>query len=246
MVRNSLTVIHPWHDALSKCPKILLVDDDAATLSLLKRTVESAGVQVLWATSGPQALRLTFEHRPDIILLDIDRPDINGVMICQRLRELSETPFIVVSSHGKSDQVIRALACGANDYLAKPFSGPDLLAKLQSRLERMPAPNGADDRIVLGNGDLIIDAASRYVWVRQYEVRLSRAEYDLLVCLARNPGRVLAYDTLTEAIAGQQFSDRRASLKQIIARLRKKIEVNPRLPQWLISRRGVGYSLLID
>jgi two-component system, OmpR family, KDP operon response regulator KdpE len=225
---------------------ILVVDDDENTVRLLKFTLERAGARVLSATSGPQALRLTFEHRPDVILLDIRMPEMDGLTFCQRLRDLSDVPIIMITALNGSEYVTGAFAVGADDYVLKPFDTAELLARIQVCLRRVSKAPQAEDNLVLGQGALIIDLCRHSVWVRGTEVHLTRTEFDLLVYMARNRRRVLTHSMLMAAIRGDELVVGHDSLKQFIGTLRRKIELDVRHPQWLLSEHGVGYVLVLD
>jgi len=227
-------------------PKALVVDDDEAMLALLKVVLERAGVSVTSASSGPQALRLAYDHRPDVILLDIYMPEMDGLTLCQRLRELSDVPIIVVTACEGSESLTNAFASGADDYLTKPFDNAELLARIQACLRRVPKPVDGEDCIVLGQGELIINLRRHGASVRQHEVHLTRTEFDLLVYMARNRGRVLTHAMLKEAIWGEDTLDSTDCLKQFIGAIRRKIELDPRRPQWLVNEHGVGYILMLD
>jgi two-component system KDP operon response regulator KdpE len=227
-------------------PTVLVVDDDDGMLTLLKVALERAGARVLTANSGSQALRQTFEHRPDVILLDIAMPAVDGFTVCQRLRDLSDMPIIMVTATDGPDHVIRAFSYGADDYITKPFDIGELTARIQACLRRAPKDTGSADTLVLGKGELIIDLNRHRVWVRQQDIHLTKTEFDLLVYLARHHGRVLTHTQIRGALAVEDSLIGQASLKQFISGLRKKIEADPRNPRWLTSEHGVGYALAID
>jgi two-component system KDP operon response regulator KdpE len=204
----------------------------------MKVGLERAGARVLTARSGSQALRQTFEHRPDVILLDINMPTVDGFTVCQRLRDLSDLPIVMVTAIDSPEHVTRAFDCGADDYVTKPFEFGELTARIQACLRRAPKGTGSMDTLVLGKGELIIDLKRHRVWVRQEDVHLTRTEFDLLVYLARNQGHVLTHAQIRGALAVEDSMIGQASLKQFISGLRKKIEVDPRDPKWLISEQN--------
>jgi two-component system, OmpR family, KDP operon response regulator KdpE len=225
---------------------VLVVDDDDNIVTLLKLSLERAGARVLTANSGSQALRQTFEHRPDVILLDISMPDVDGFTVCQRLRDLSDMPIIMVTALDRPEHVTRAFSYGADDYITKPFDVGELTARIQACLRRARKSAGTKDTLVLGKGELIIDLKRHQVWVRQQDVHLTKTEFDLLVYLARNHGQVLTHAQIRAAIATEDSVIEQASLKQFVSGLRKKIEPDPSNPTWLVSEHGVGYALAID
>ena len=225
---------------------VLVVDDDEATVRLLSMMLERSGARALPATSGPQALRQAFQYHPDAVLLDINMPGLDGLLVCQRLRDLSDVPIIIVSALSSTEKVTAAFAVGADDFVGKPFEISELLARVQACLRRAPQTAGTQDSLALANGDLVIDLRRHNVWVRQQDIHLTRTEFDLLVYLARNRGRVLTHAMLKSTIWGEESAVGHDSLKQFIGTLRRKIELDPRHPQWLVSEHGVGYSLLLE
>jgi two-component system KDP operon response regulator KdpE len=237
---------HPKPISFTTRPTVLVVDDQDNSTAILKLALERYGARVITADSGARALRQTFEHRPDVILLDIAMPEVDGFTVCQRLRDLSDMPIIMLTAYDHPEQVTRAFACGADDYVTKPFELTELTARIQACLRRAPKGTGALDNLVLGQGELIIDLARHRVWVRQQDVHLTKTEFDLLVYLARHHGRVLTHAQLRAAIAIDDSPIAQTSLKQFVSGLRKKIEPYPSSPKWLISEHGVGYSLVID
>jgi DNA-binding response OmpR family regulator len=236
----------PTFSSFATRPTVLVVDDDDNMLTLLKLALERAGARVLTANSGSQALRQTFEHRPDVILLDISMPNVDGFTICQRLRDLSDVPIIMVTAVDGPEHVTRAFAYGADDYITKPFDLGELTARIQACLRRAPKGEGTNDTLALGKGELIIDLNRHRVCVMQQDVHLTKTEFDLLVYLARNHRRVLTHAQIRRAIAVEDSAIGQASLKQFVSGLRKKIEPDPSHPKWLVSEHGVGYTLAID
>ena len=236
----------PILTAASGNANILVVDDDENTVRLLKFTLERAGAHVWSATSGPQALRLTFEHRPDIILLDVKMPDMDGLTVCQRLRDLADMPIIMLTALAGSEYVTGAFAAGADDYVLKPFDHGELLARIQSSLRHGANSQETKDKLVLAEGDLVVDERRHSICVRGHDVHLTRTEFDLLVYMARNRGRVLTHRMLMAAIRDEESAVGYDSLKQFIRALRKAIELDPRQPRWLLNEHGVGYVLALD
>lgn len=227
-------------------PRILLADDDENTIRLLAVMFERAGIEVLSATSGPQALRLTFEHHPDVILLDVKMPDMDGLTVCQRLRDLSDVPIIMVTALTGSDCVREAFAAGADDYVTKPFDTAELVARVQVCLRRAAKASEPHENLVLGHSELIIDLRRHRTTVRGREIHLTPSEFELLVYMARNHGRVLTHEMLMAALRGDAAVNWQGTLKQFIRTLRTKIENDPCRPQWLLSERGIGYVLALD
>ncbi|MBI3243346.1 MAG: response regulator transcription factor [Chloroflexi bacterium] len=226
--------------------KVLVVDDSQEHVDLLKMILERAGMQVISANSGLEALRATFNHHPDAILLDIMMPGMDGFTTSQRLRELSDTPILIVSAKSQTDDITRAFELGADDYVVKPYDSRELLARLHACIRRVPTTTEDDGQMTLSNGDLVIDPSRHRVIVRQQEVKLTKTEFDLLYYFARNRGRVLTHSMILEAVWGQDSCVSKSTLKQFMLSLRKKIEKNPNNPQWLVNEHGVGYALMFD
>jgi len=227
-------------------PTVLVVDDEEATVTLLKLSLERAGARVLPAYSGSQALRQTFDHRPDVVLLDILMPDVDGFTVCQRLRDLSDIPIIMVTAISGTENLTRAFTAGADDYVTKPYDMGELLVRIQACLRRAPSVLEAEDSLVFGKGELIIDLQRHRVWVRQQAIHLTKTEFDLLVYLARNHGRVLTHAMIRTALSIVDSPAGQARLKQFISGLRRKIEADPQNSRWLVSEHGVGYALIIE
>jgi two-component system KDP operon response regulator KdpE len=240
------TQINPMLTSALDRATVLIVDDDEATVKLLAVTFERAGARVLTATSGLQALRQTFENRPDVVLLDLSMPEMDGITVCQRLRELSDVPVIMVTAFNDTGNVTSSFAAGVDDFVGKPFENSELLARVQACLRRVRNTGENEENLILGKGDLVIDLRRHNVLIRQRQMHLTRTEFDLLVYMARNRGRILPHAMLKAAIWGDEAAVGHDSLKQFIGALRKKIELDPRKPQWLISEHGVGYILLLD
>src|SRR5260221_5682175 len=146
---------------------VLVVDDDDATVKILALVFERAGARVIPAASGVQALRQTFEQRPDVVVLDLTLPEMDGLTVCRRIRELSDVPIIMITAFDDIDNVTSAFAAGVDDFVAKPFDTFELLARVQACLRRVPANTDSDDSLILGKGDLVIDMRRHSIWVRQ-------------------------------------------------------------------------------
>src|SRR5258708_1660025 len=214
--------IDPTVNSGSRRPAVLVVDDDEDIGQLLKLALERAGTQVALATSGPHALRLAFEHRPDIILLDINMPEMDGLTVCRRLREFSDVTIIIITALPEADYVTSAFAAGADDYVMKPLDISELLIRVQACLRRASKATENEDSLILGEGDLVIDLRRHSISVRQQAVHLTRTEFDLLMYLARNRGQVLTHAMLTAAIWGGNEVVGHDSLKQSIMARRRQ------------------------
>src|SRR5579859_281970 len=225
--------IGPILTATTDHATVLVVDDDGDLIKILALAFERAGARAIAATSGVQALRQTFEQRPDLIVLDLSMPDMDGLTVCRRLRELSDVPIIMITAFADIDNITNAFAAGVDDFVAKPFDTSELLARVRACLRRVPQDTESDESLVLGKGDLVIDLRRHSIWVRQRTIHLTRTEFELLVYLARNRGRILTHDNLKSAVWGDADGVGHDSLKQFIGALRKKIELDSRHPQWL-------------
>ena len=197
------------------------------------------------APDGRSALLEASSHNPDIILLDLGLPDMDGVDIIQSIRQWSNVPIIVISARSEDADKIRALDAGADDYLTKPFSVEELLARLRVTQRRLAAQQGgARESSIFVNGQLKIDYAAGCVYLNDQELHLTPIEYKLLCLLAKNVGKVLTHSYITTAIWGSHIDNDVASLRVFMATLRKKIEKDPTVPQIIQTHIGVGYRML--
>jgi len=220
--------------------KVLLVDDDATILQLLKLFLENEGYQVWAAQSGLEGLDIAAQVSPDLAIVDVMMPVMDGFETCRRLRELGLQSILVMSHRHDERSVVRALELGADDYLRKPFEVPVLLAKMRNLLRR----NGQDapgDSLVYNDGRLLIDLNRRHVEVRGQPVQLTPTEFRLLSTLLRNVGRVVSHEELIREVWGMEESASLASLKVYVHYLRRKIEDRPREPYYLLAEWGIGY-----
>jgi two-component system KDP operon response regulator KdpE len=220
--------------------KILLVDDDPTILQLLKLFLENEGYQVWIAQSGSDGLEIADKELPDLAILDVIMPVMDGFEVCRRLRELGVQSILVMSHRHDERSVVRALELGADDYLRKPFEVPVLLAKMRNLLRR----NGQyvpGESFVYDDGRLLIDLDKRFVEVRGEPVQLTPTEFRLLSTLLRHVGRVVSHEELIREVWGMEHSASPASLKVYIHYLRQKIEDQPREPYYLLAEWGIGY-----
>ena len=225
-------------------PTILAVDD-AAIRSLISTTLKTHDYNYLTARDGRSALLEASSHNPDIILLDLGLPDMDGVDIIQAIRQWSGVPIIVISARSEDTDKIKALDAGADDYLTKPFSVEELLARLRVTQRRLVAQQGAaHETSVFVNGQLKIDYAAGCVYLNDQELHLTPIEYKLLCLLAKHVGKVLTHSYITDSIWGNHVDNDVASLRVFMATLRKKIERDPNSPQYIQTHIGVGYRML--
>lgn len=227
-------------------PLVLVVEDDAAIRNLITTTLETHDYRFHTAPTGEAAILEAVSHNPDVVLLDLGLPDIDGIDIIKKIRTWSLMPIIVISARSEDTDKIDALDAGADDYLTKPFSVEELLARLRVTFRRLHyAQNGENAQgAVFTNGDLKIDYAAGCVYMGGEELHLTPIEYKLLCLLAKNVGKVLTHTAITREIWGSNWDNDVASLRVFMATLRKKIEKEPNAPQYIQTHIGVGYRML--
>ena len=224
---------------------ILVVEDDLPVQNLITVTLKAEGYRYLTAQTGQAAVITAATHNPDIILLDLGLPDLDGVEVIRRVRSWSNVPIIVISARSEDPDKIDALDAGADDYLTKPFSVAELLARLRVTLRRlslMQSPS-ADSSVYL-NGRLKIDYAAGCAYLGEEELKLTPIEFKLLTVLAKNTGKVLTHTYITQHIWGRSWDNDVASLRVYMATLRKKLEGTPDSPQYIQTHIGIGYRML--
>ena len=227
-------------------PLILVVEDDPSVKNLITTTLKAHDYRFLSTANGQGAIMDASSHNPDIILLDLGLPDMDGVEVIQRIRTWSNVPIIVISARSEDTDKIDALDAGADDYLTKPFSVEELLARLrvtQRRLAMMQSEPSADSA-VFQNGSLKIDYAAGCAYLDGRELHLTPIEYKLLCLLAQNVGKVLTHTYITQKIWGNSWENNIASLRVFMATLRRKLEATPGSPQYIQTHIGVGYRML--
>lgn len=221
--------------------RILIVDDEPGLRDLVRIKLEHEGFGIIQAENGVQALEIVRNQQPDLVILDVMMPEMDGWEACRRLREFSQVPVLMLTARVQSKDIVTGLDSGADDYLLKPFNMDELMARIRALLRRVPA---ASQPICAGKGEISIDKQKREVLVRGEPVDLTPTEYDLLLLLSENAGKVLDHDTLLRGVWGQEFSKDNDYLKVYIWHLRRKIENDPREPQLLLTEWGVGYRLV--
>lgn len=227
-------------------PLILVVEDDNSVKNLMTATLKAHDYRFLTAQNGSSAILEASSHNPDIILLDLGLPDIDGVEVIKKVRTWSNVPIIVISARSEDSDKIEALDAGADDYLTKPFSVEELLARLrvtQRRLMMMQTDSSAASS-VFTNGQLRIDYAAGCAYLADEELHLTPIEYKLLCLLSKNVGKVLTHTFITQHIWGSSWDNDIASLRVFMATLRKKIEKQSNGPQYIQTHIGVGYRML--
>lgn len=228
-------------------PLILVVEDDPAVRNLITTTLETQQYRFQTAPNGDTAILEAASHNPDVVLLDLGLPDMDGVDVIRKIRSWSNMPIIVISARSEDTDKIDALDAGADDYLTKPFSVAELLARLRVTLRRltmMQAASPSAEQSVFINGDLRIDYAAGCVYLHGQELHLTPIEYRLLCLLAKNVGKVLTHNYITQQVWGSSWENDVASLRVYMATLRKKIEKDPSSPQYIQTHIGIGYRML--
>jgi two-component system, OmpR family, KDP operon response regulator KdpE len=220
-------------------PKVLLVDDEPNILSTLGPLLRTRGYDVLTAMTGRAAVQTVERDAPDVVVLDLGLPDIDGSEVCRIIRETHRVPIVVLSARGAEGDKVRALDLGADDYVTKPFGAEELLARIRAAIRRSDAPPPSSEPLV--RGDLVIDRERFRVSRNGEEVRLTPKEFELLTFLAQHAGRVLTHRTILKAIWGPNAVDQPEHLRVLVGALRKKVEPNPSSPQYILTEPWVGY-----
>ena len=223
---------------------ILVVEDDIPVQNLMMTTLKAHDYKYLLAGNGETAILETASHNPDIILLDLGLPDIDGIDVIRKVRTWSNVPIIILSARSEDTDKIEALDAGADDYLTKPFSVEELLARLRVTERRIAAMQGGQQNCsTFENGKLRIDYAAGCVYINEEELHLTPIEYKLLCLLSKNVGKVLTHTYITQHIWGQSWESDVASLRVFMATLRKKLEKNTEDIQYIQTHVGVGYRM---
>ena len=225
-------------------PLILVVEDDAPVRNLITTTLKAHDYKFITAQNGNNAIMEASSHNPDIVLLDLGLPDIDGVEVIERIRTWSDMPIIVISARSEDKDKIDALDAGADDHLTKPFSVEELLARLRVTQRRLSANRNEGASSVFINGALRIDYAAGCAYLGDEELHLTPIEYKILCLLSANVGKVLTHTFITQKIWGAAWENNVASLRVFMATLRKKIEATPDSPQYIQTHIGVGYRMM--
>lgn len=224
---------------------ILVVEDDAPVRNLIGTTLKTHGYDYITATNGENAVMQASSNNPNVVLLDLGLPDIDGVDVIKKIRTWSEMPIIVISARAEDQDKIDALDAGADDYLTKPFSVQELLARIRVTERRLSAMQSANkSESVFVNGNLKIDYAAGCAYLSDEELHLTPIEYKLLCLLSRNVGKVLTHTFITQKIWGAAWESNIASLRVFTATLRKKIEPSADSPQYIQTHVGIGYRMV--
>jgi len=218
---------------------ILLVDDDETLLELLSDHIQMAGYRCVLASSGAQGLQLAAEEKPQLVVLDVMMPGIDGWEVCKHLREMSSAPVIMLTAKGEEFDKLRGFRLGVDDYVTKPFSFAEIVARIGAVLARTSHKADIDQRVT--SGDLVIDFDQRHVWVGDKSIELTPTEYRLLATLVRNLNSPVSTDRLLDEAWGPEYSGQVEQVKHYIWSLRQKIEQDPGDPRHIITERGFGY-----
>jgi DNA-binding response OmpR family regulator len=228
---------------MQKKANILAVDDEPHVLRLVKANLESSGYRVLTAEDGEEAINTVEREMPDLVLLDIMLPKMDGYAVCSRIREFSSVPIIMLTARSAQVDLVHGFEVGADDYLTKPFDVTELLMRVQAVLRRSKWPDEVVTRRGFKSGPIEIDFAQHRVTVDGQEVKLTPTEYRLLVYLATNPNRVILHRELLRAVWGPEYGDETEYLRVYMRYLRQKLEADPSNPRYLLTQPGAGYML---
>lgn len=221
--------------------RILIIDDEKQIRRMLRAALSGYGYDIAEASSGHEGLSQAAIFHPDLIVLDLGLPDIDGIEVVKRLREWTKTPVIILSVREEEEDKIRALDAGADDYVTKPFSMGELLARIRVAMRHLVK---SEDEPVLTFNELIVDMAHRIVTIRGEEIRLTPTEYEILKYLVLQAGRVVTHGQLLRAIWGPNYQEHTQYLRVYVGQLRRKIEADPSRPVYIITEPGVGYRLV--
>ena len=224
--------------------KILVIDDDPGFLRLVEQVLTQQGYEVLTASSGEDGLRILFAHKPDLVLLGVVMTKMDGWQTCQRIRDISDIPIIMITGKHKSEEdIVRGLDYGADDYLIKPVGNRELIARVRAVLRRTELPPSAEARTKTTYGDdfLTMDIAERKIIVNGKQVKFTPREFSLLALLVQNAGHILTHKQILEKVWGWEYTDDLDYVRIYISHLRQKIEPVPAQPRYIITEPGVGY-----
>ncbi len=227
---------------LGRVPTILIVEDELPIIRFLRASLEERGYRLMEATSGQAALDLAASRKPELVLLDLGLPDMEGLEVLSRLRQWSSAPVIVLSARGREAEKIAGLDAGADDYLSKPFGVEELLARIRAALRRRESRAGESEP-VYRSGELKLSLAARRVWLGKKEARLSPMQHAFLAVLARHAGRIVLQGQLLKELWGSEGGGSPESLRLLVHEIRHRIERDPVRPRYLKTEPGVGYRL---
>ncbi|HWR67228.1 MAG TPA: response regulator transcription factor [Bellilinea sp.] len=223
--------------------RILVVDDEQLYRHLLKVNLETEGYEVSAAKDGEEALEMVSSRHPDLVMLDVAMPKLDGFETCERIRQFSDVPVIMLTARGEEQDRVHGLNVGADDYVLKPFSATELVARVRAVLRRAKTTSQIIHKRYFSHLNLRIDFARAEVWKSDHPVYLSATEYRLLIQFAQHSGRILAAEELLSAVWGESYREDKEILWVSIARLRQKLEDDPHNPQHIVTRSGLGYMM---
>lgn len=221
--------------------KILVVDDDPSLLQLISYNLTEEGYAVIEAVNGKEGIRHFYQTKPDIVILDIMIPELDGYEVCQRIREVAETPIIMLTARGQEEDVIKGLDLGADDYMTKPFRIGELVARIRANLRRAHIEPDEQQSITYSDSYITIDLERRRITIADKETKLTPTEYRLLAMLVQNKNRILTFRQILESVWGFEYIDDIDYLRVYIWHLRRKIEPDPKNPIYLVNELNTGY-----
>jgi len=228
---------------MTTAPKILAIDDEIQIRRLLQLTLEPNGYQLKFAETGSAGISMAGSERPELIILDLGLPDMDGITVLKRIREWATIPIIILSVRNTESDIIGCLDAGADDYLVKPFRTGELLARVRTALRHRPRNQ---EKELFTTQNLSVDLAARIVKKKSEVVKLTATEYSLLALFVRNSGRVLTHNFILEQVWGPTFSEEAQYTRVYVGQLRKKIEDDPANPKILLTESGIGYRLNVE
>jgi len=223
---------------------ILVVDDEERMARFIRLNLEQDGFQVVEAYRGMQAIQALRDHMPDLVILDVMMPDLDGFEVLRMIREINTVPVIMLTAKGEEDDRIKGLELGADDYITKPFSPRELVSRVKAVLRRNEVASGSPRDVIQVDDRLKIDFGRREVWVGDQLVKLRPTEYRLLYHLVQNAGWVMTYDQLLSKVWGYEYRDEPHYVRLYINYLRQKLEEDPSNPKYILTERGVGYRFI--
>jgi two-component system, OmpR family, KDP operon response regulator KdpE len=224
--------------------KVLVIDDDPRLVRFLQLNLEAEGYNVFGAASGRAGFEALLAQRPDVVILDLMLPDMDGLALCERIREFSDVPVIVLTARRAEGELVQSLDVGADDYIAKPFSNDELLARMRAVLRRVGFSESVQSSPDIVRGDITLSCADRKLTCAGKAVKLSHTEFKLLYFLMANANRLLSNDDLIARVWGPELVGNTDSLRTYIRYLRQKIEVDPKNPKRIVAERGIGYMFV--
>lgn len=226
---------------MNKAKKILVVDDEAQIIRVMRHILSAHQFEIRTASDGEAAFELFQDWQPDLVITDLQMPNVDGLQLCRKLRASTDIPIIVLSVRDEEQTIVEALDAGADDYVTKPFSIDELMARIRAALRRIPSEKTSEETSALEAGDFLINLQTHQAFVRGEEKKLTPKEFDLLVYLLKNSEKVITHRTILAAVWGGNFTEQNEYLRVFLGNLRKKIELNPSKPQYILTEPWVGY-----